>query len=367
MRLMPTARALGCELARDIPSSEPGQMPVLRCGATLTDSYQRSLIDAGIHAVWIRDELSEDIEPVELVPAAVREQVTRRIVGALDEARGALSASQPLSGGTATALKAVVAEITESVAEAPAAALVLADLAASEAYTHHPCIDVCALGMLIGRRLFHERGWRDDRGQVRRDDIEHRLLKLGMGLLLHDVGKLAVPDEIVNKPGALTPEEEQVMRGHPEAGAALLESAHFSPLVRSIVRDHHERWDGDGYPSGLSGDQIHELARIAAVADVYDAITSERPYRSARPAWYGVQIVLQGRGRAFDPEVVRAFQQLVVPFPVGSELTLSDGATGVVADVDVRRPLEPVVRFPAPGGHRERRVDIARERLGVAA
>jgi HD-GYP domain-containing protein (c-di-GMP phosphodiesterase class II) len=366
MRLMPTSRALGCELARDIPAPEGGQMPALRCGATLTESYQRALLHGGVNAVWIRDELSEGIEPEELVPAAVREQAARRLGGALHEARGALTAQQPLSRSAATELKGVVSDLAGQVADAPAAALVLADLAAADAYTHQHCIDVCALGLLIARRLFHRRGWRDDRGQFRRDDVEARLLKLGMGLLLHDVGKLAVPAAIVNKPGELTLEEQQIMRTHTEAGAMLVNSAHFSPLVRAVVREHHERWDGGGYPGALRGRDIHELARICAVADVYDAVTSERPYRPARPAWYGVHLVVEGRGRAFDPEVVAAFRQIVVPFPVGSELTLGDGATGVVADVDQSQPLQPLVRFPARGGFAARRVDIARERLAAA-
>ena len=97
MRLMPTARALGSELARDIPSPEPGQMPVLRCGAVLSESYQRSLLEAGINAVWVHDDLSEGIEPVELVPPAVREHAARTVSSALREVRG----SQPLSGRVA--------------------------------------------------------------------------------------------------------------------------------------------------------------------------------------------------------------------------------------------------------------------------
>ena len=135
------------------------------------------------------------------------------------------------------------------------------------------------------------------------------------------------------------------MRDHPELGADLLAADSYSPLVRSVVRDHHERWDGTGYPRGIAGREINQLARIAAVADVYDAVTSARPYQAARPAHVGVQIILDGAGTAFDPEVVEVFREVVHPFPVGSEIRLPDGSVGVVSRVDPSLPRFPWVRF----------------------
>jgi HD-GYP domain-containing protein (c-di-GMP phosphodiesterase class II) len=335
-------------------------MPVLRSGAVLTEAYQLALTGLGINAVWVQDELSEGIEPVELVPPQLREEAARSVSGALAEARNGLSRGRGLSSGTAAELKSMVKRLSESVAESPPAALVLADLAAADAFTHQHSIDVCALGLLVGRRLFERRGWEDFRGRRRRDDVEARLLKLGLGLLLHDVGKLAVPASILEKPGALTPEERVVVQTHPDAGAELLDSAKFSPLVRAIVREHHERWDGRGYPRRLGGTQITELARICAVADVYDAVTSERPYKPARTPADGLAAIVGGSGTAFDPDVVAVFRRLVAPFPVGSEVTLPDGTVGVVADVLPDRPACPVVRLPrSGGGYVEERVALA--------
>src|SRR4051794_5945322 len=273
MRLTPVRRAAGAVLARDIPAPDPAQMPVLRSGAVLTDAYQSALTGLGINAVWVEDELSEGIEPHELVPPQLREEAARIVSGALVEARDGLARGRGLSIATAAELKNVVKRLSESVADSPPAALVLSDLAAADAFTHQHSIDVCALGLLLGRRLFERRGWQDFRGRRRRDDLEPRLLKLGLGLLLHDVGKLAVPASILSKPGELTPEERRAVQAHPDAGAELLDSPKFSPLVRAVVREHHERWDGGGYPRRLAGDQINELARICAVADVYDAVT----------------------------------------------------------------------------------------------
>ena len=325
MRLTPVRRALGATLARDIPAPIPGQLPVLRAGAELTLGYQEALTGLGINAVWIEDELSEGIEPVELVPPQLREEAARTVAGALSEAREGLARGRGLSAATAVQLKGVVRRRSETVADSPPTAMALADLAAADAYTHQHSIDVCALGLLIGRRLFERRGWEDFRGRRRRDDVEGRLLKLGLGLLLHDVGKLAVPAAVLEKPGALTPQERELVESHPHAGAELLDSAKFSPLVRAVVREHHERWDGSGYPQGLAGDRINELARIAAVADVYDAVTSERPYKRAAAPYVGVGVIVDGAGTQFDPDLVDVFERVVPPFPVGSEMTLPDG------------------------------------------
>ena len=360
MRLTPVRRAAGAVLARDIPAPVPGGVPVLRSGAVLTEAYQSALKALGINAVWIEDELSQGIEPYDLVPPQLREEAAATVSGALAEARDCLAGGRGLSAAAAAELKRVVRRLSDSVRESPPTALVLADLAAADAYTHQHSIDVCALGLLIGRRLFERRGWEDFRGRRRRDDVEGRLLKLGLGMLLHDVGKLAVPATILAKPDGLTAEEREIVETHPDAGAELLSSPKFSPLVRAIVREHHERWDGAGYPRGLAKGQINELSRICAVADVYDAVTSERPYKPAGSAADGLAAVVAGAGTRFDPEVVEVFKRVVAPFPVGSEVTLPDGTLGVVADVSPDRPACPVVRFPrAEGGFREEPVALA--------
>jgi HD-GYP domain-containing protein (c-di-GMP phosphodiesterase class II) len=208
---------------------------------------------------------------------------------------------------------------------------------------------VAALGLLIGHRLFRERGYVDYRGRRSWEKVDVRLTRLGLGLLLHDIGKLAVPSEILNKPGKLDPEEWEVMKTHPAAGVELLRSDLISPLVKIIVRSHHERWEGGGFPDDRSGVEIHELARIAAVADVYDAVTSERVYAAARPAHAGVRIIREGRGSAFDAEVVDVFSEIAVPFPPGDPIELSDGRAGVVARVLEGHLDRPVVRVLGDG------------------
>jgi HD-GYP domain-containing protein (c-di-GMP phosphodiesterase class II) len=203
------------------------------------------------------------------------------------------------------------------------------------------------VGLIIGRRLLRDAGWIDYRGRRRFDRVEERLSKLGLGLLLHDIGKLVVPTEVLNKPTQLSPDEWVLMRSHPVAGVSLLPESSTSPVIRAIIRSHHERWDGSGYPDGTPGPRLHQFARLAAVADVFDAITNERPYRSAAPAHVGVRVIDDGRGTAFDPEVVDAFRRCVFPWPVGTEVELADGRVGVVSRVEPRDPDRPLVRVRA--------------------
>jgi len=134
------------------------------------------------------------------------------------------------------------------------------------------------------------------------------------------------------------------MKAHPDAGVELLRPADLSPLSLSVVRDHHERIDGSGYPQKLTGGQVQEFPRIAAVADVYDAVTSERVYKDAAPPFVGVNVIRSGAGTQFCTNVVRHFRAVVMPFPVGHEITLPDGRTGVVASVDPCDPDTPTVR-----------------------
>lgn len=152
-------------------------------------------------------------------------------------------------------------------------------------------IDATVLGLSIGRGLAPEDSLRE----------------LGIGLFLQDIGKLVLPPSLVHKPGPLAPDEWDLMMQHPLLGIALLRDDAISAPAKSVVRSHHERWDGSGYPGGLVGEEISLFSRVAAVADVFGAVTSERFYAHALPQHEGIDLILAGSGRAFDPTVVEAF------------------------------------------------------------
>jgi HD-GYP domain-containing protein (c-di-GMP phosphodiesterase class II) len=341
----------GAELGKDVQSGRADGMPLLRAGCKINARYRDALRRAGIHAVYIKDEATEGIEPQSLLSAETRAAATQAVAKAFDGAAEALQAGRPLAAEAVEQLDKIAHRMAREVAETSEFALALADLSGSDGYTLQHSVDVASLGLLIGQRLFGERGYVDYRGRRVYDKIDNRLTRLGLGLLLHDIGKLAIPTEILNKPGRLEPHEWEIMKTHPVAGTELLRSELISPLVKVVVRSHHERWDGEGYPDRKAGGDIHELARIAAVADVYDAITSERVYAAANPAHVGVRAIREGAGTVFDEEVVEAFSKIVAPYPPGDAIELSDGRGGVVAEVpehDLDRPVVRVIGDGAP-------------------
>jgi HD-GYP domain-containing protein (c-di-GMP phosphodiesterase class II) len=350
MRLTPITRAHGHVLARDLPIVGGSSLPLRRADPQLTSRLIDILDARGFKAVYVEDRLSSGVQPVDLLPEDVRSQAAERVAAALCGARDAFASQQSLRPGLMADMTAVVGRIAQHLLASPDAAMALADLAGAHEYTHRHSVNVTALGLLIAREHWRRHGWRDHTGQARWDRIDEQLAKLGIGLLLHDVGKMAIPLEILDKPGALDADEWVIVRSHPQAGYDMLDSPTLSPLARSIVRDHHERFDGSGYPRGLVGTAIHEFSRIAAIADVYDAVCSERPYRAAEPSSVGVGIITSGSGTDFDPALVDTFRGLVFPFPVGSEVTFPDGRLGVVCAVDPARPEMPRVRVADGAG-----------------
>jgi HD-GYP domain-containing protein (c-di-GMP phosphodiesterase class II) len=130
------------------------------------------------------------------------------------------------------------------------------------------------------------------------------------GFMLHDVGKIGVPDDILLKPGPLDYWESEVMRAHPQLGLRIAEPGGFSQKTLDVILSHHERWDGNGYPSGLRGEETPLAARVFAVADAYDAMTSDRPYRPAMPSGDALHIISAASGHAFDPDIVEVFTRL---------------------------------------------------------
>ncbi len=179
---------------------------------------------------------------------------------------------------------------------------------------------------------------------------------LQRGALLHDIGKIGVPDGILLKPGALTSDEWAVMRRHPEWGACILAPIPFLQGAVSIVCSHQERWDGAGYPAKLAGEAIPVGARIFAVADTFDAITSDRPYRRARPYAAARAEIERCAGTQFDPAVVRAFLRI----PEAAWETMREQATAKLSPSNVYTP----VPRPGPSGA-DRTAPVMAPSLGI--
>ena len=166
---------------------------------------------------------------------------------------------------------------------------------ARDAYTGKHAERVAAYGIELARTL--------GLSQLDAPEVE-------FGFLLHDIGKVAIPDSILYKPGALTDDERRMMSRHPAIGAEIVRGIEFLEEATKVVRSHHERWDGTGYPDGLRGDGIPIAARVFAVADVLDALTTDRPYRPAMSLAEARRMIVAGSGTQFDPTVVSAFEMI---------------------------------------------------------
>jgi HD-GYP domain-containing protein (c-di-GMP phosphodiesterase class II) len=352
----------GDRLGRDVYST-PDVPPLLRAGVRVSESYRFSLERAGVAAVWIDDGLSEGIEPLEVLDVETKSRATTAIRDAFRDVTRTLPNGGKLSGDSVGEMTEVADLIVRDVTRNVHSALALNDLANADGYTLKHSLAVTTLGLALGLRVMRKHGWIDVDGKRRFDCGGGRMSALGVGLLLHDIGKLAVPPEILRKTTALNDDEWKTMREHPTLGVEILKRDGISALSRAVVRSHHERWNGSGYPDSRVGDDTHQFARIAAVADVFDALTSDRYYRKAMALPDACDFIERRVGVDFDPEVVDVFKSFVAPYPPGTRVVLSDGYCGLVKQVRpdaVRFPIVRIIMDPSGALVPAREIDLSR-------
>ncbi len=250
--------------------------------------------------------------------------------------------------------KKVVGDMTQSVLRNPDALICFTHLKKRHEYTALHSLRVCILALAFGRHLGFD---------------EETLNVLGIGALLHDVGKMKVPLEILNKPGKLTEHESRIMRNHVPYGVGVLERATgIAKKAIEVARLHHERCDGTGYMDKLKGDQISEFGLIGAIVDVYDAITSDRPYGHGIATLDALNKMYAWRQTQFHPRLVEQFIQCMGIFPIGSLVRLNSHDIGVVKTMNRAQRLKPqvvLVLKPDKMRHPFRRtVDLAHETNG---
>ena len=207
----------------------------------------------------------------------------------------------------------------------------LVDLRVRDEYTYAHSANVMSLALLMGVTLGYP--------------VE-KLRILGIGALLHDIGKNLIPDFILNKAGKLTEAEFSVMRTHPEKGLRLIQNHRWATSeIKGIVLHHHERWDGKGYPYGLKGDDIPEMARVVAVCDVWDALISNRVYKRGMPPNHAYKIILDGMDTHFERRMVWSFQNFIVPYPKNALVLLNSGEVAKVVQVNREDSVRPVIEM----------------------
>lgn len=229
----------------------------------------------------------------------------------------------------AEAAAPLVEEISNSVMRNPGALISLARLKTADDYTFMHSVAVCALMIALARQLGL------DETQVR---------EAGMAGLLHDLGKAMIPLDVLNKPGKLTDEEFDLVKTHPEEGhKLLLEGSSVSDVTKDVCLHHHEKIDGSGYPKGLNSETMSLFAKMGAVCDVYDAVTSNRPYKAGWDPAESIKRMAEWKGH-FDPLVFQAFVKSLGIYPIGSLVKLASGKLGVVIEQGEQSLLKPKVK-----------------------
>ena len=299
----------------DVPPDEP----------TISEAETQAQVDAELDAAAraARDVAPLSIQKEMARAAKICAQAKQAVTSMFQEARMGKAVD-------AANARKLVEEISDSVTRNPGALISLARLKTADDYTYMHSVAVCALMIALGRQLGLD---------------EELIRKLGIAGLLHDLGKAMMPLEVLNKPGKLTDEEFRIMKSHPEEGYKLLQESHgVDEITFDVVLHHHEKTDGSGYPKGLKGDEISLHAKMGAVCDVYDAITSNRPYKAGWDPAESLRKMAEWANGHFDPTVFQAFVKSLGIYPIGSLVRLGSGRLGIVVDQSPKSLLMPRIK-----------------------
>ncbi len=317
-----------------------------RAYAPLREEIRERLMDHGVAELFLRKEderayydyveqnltaiVRDDRLPTEKASQLVYETSSRVMEETFED---------PRSGRNVQRADTMVHATVLSILKDPEALWHMTAMAAHDYYTYTHCVHVCMFLVCACRDLL---GITDSA----------MLRPIGLGGLFHDIGKSQIPAEILNKPGRLTEDEFNVVKTHPALGVDLVKDDRRVPRpATQIIRSHHEHFDGYGYPAGLAGEGIHKVSRLATIIDVYDALTTRRPYAPAREPYKALELMLNEMAPQFDMPLLRAFVKFLGPKEFRMEMRSHwDAAVRMAAAADVAAPVEAAASAGPRGG-----------------
>lgn len=317
----------GMVLARDIYGIDKltSSVVMLRAGQSLTVANIAKIMSMELNGVYIQNREGLDKEN-QTVKNSTKKEVLDSIQQIYELSE---KTTEALYAGCISHANDVLDRLVDTILESPNMYIDIFSLRLYDDCTYNHSLGVTVLSIAIGKSI----------GLSRRS-----LSQLALCALLHDIGKMKVPIEIITKPGRLTDEEFSEVKKHPGIGGSILKKNDLiSDLVLNGVVSHHEKFDGSGYPKKLKGKDIPLFGRIVSCADVYDALTSTRPYRTPATPADAIEYIMGGTGLQFDRGIVRGFLRCISPYPVGSCVSLSNGNTAVIVEQNSRNPMRPKI------------------------
>jgi putative nucleotidyltransferase with HDIG domain len=336
MRLVATASvASGTPLGRSI-YNDKGQV-LLQEGVKLDENLLNRLLDKGIDFLYIQDKKTMDIRYKETISQQVHREAIETIETTFQQVQEDSYISNSFVIEKATKrFTSLIRNLSVEIKNNQELLELLSDVYIYDNYIFTHSLNVTMYSLAIGMQL---------------NLTQKELEVLGLGAILHDVGKMKIPENILLKPGRLTQEEYEEVKKHAEEGFQMLRNVQTMPLlVAHCAFQHHERVNGTGYPRGIEGKEIHDYGKIIAVADVFDAVTSNRVYRTAMLPHEGLEILYAGSDNLFDIKIIEAFRKAVAIYPVGITVLLNDGRKGVVCRQNSGLSERPVVRVLEENG-----------------
>lgn len=312
MRFVPITRAVpGMVLSKRIYDAQ--QRVLLGANMELTQDFIDKLAERGLPGFYIEDNFTKDILIEDVIPEELRGRAVDSLVKS--DIDGTLNA---------------VCEIVENLRSMDMISIDMLDLRTFDEYTYRHSVNVAILATIVG---------------IGMNLTKDSLVELCAAAILHDIGKLQIDPDILNKPSRLTADEYEVMKTHSNRSYEMIKNKiEITARTKVGVLHHHENVDGTGYPLGLKGSDIHFFARIIHVVDVYDALTTARPYKSAYSPLESTEYLISGKEVMFDPEVVDAFTKYVPIYPKGMSVILSTDEEAVVVENHMNNMARPVIR-----------------------
>ncbi|HEY5583748.1 MAG TPA: HD-GYP domain-containing protein [Ruminiclostridium sp.] len=301
-----------------------GTVILLEIGTELTLSYVDRLRDLGITEIYIEDDISKDVVIHDVVKDETRLEAIEFIKNTMN---AYISGEMPYS----IEAIAVVNKIVNDILSSDDIIVNIIDIKTFDNYTFLHSVNVCVLSIITGVKL-----------NLCYDELK----ELGVGALLHDIGKVFIPPEILQKKAALTEFEYESIKQHSLLGYNILKSlSNISENSARVALNHHERCDGSGYPNGLHDDEIHIFSRIVAITDMFDALTSDRIYRKKINTDQAIEYLTAVAAPSLDSKVLYSFTNIISPFPVGTGVILNTGEKGLVIQQNENLPTRPVIRI----------------------